>query len=50
MKLSAKTIHILKNFSSINPSIMFSAGNVLSTISPIKTVMARTEIDETIEY
>jgi hypothetical protein len=49
MKLSAKTIHILKNFSSINPSIMFSAGNILSTISPIKTVMARTEIDETIE-
>jgi len=49
MKLSAKTIHILKNFSSINPSIMFNTGNVLSTISPLKTVMARAEIDETIE-
>ena len=49
MKLSAKTIQILKNFSSINPSIMFNTGNVLSTISPIKTVMARAQIDETIE-
>jgi len=49
MKLSAKTIHILKNFSSINPSIMFNTGNVLSTISPLKTVMARAKIDETIE-
>jgi len=49
MKLSAKTIQILKNFSSINPSIMFNAGNVLSTISPLKTVMARAQIDETIE-
>ena len=49
MKLSAKTIQILKNFSSINPSIMFNIGNVLSTISPIKTVMARAQIDETIE-
>lgn len=49
MKLSAKTIQILKNFSSINPSIMFNAGNTLSTISPLKTVMARAQIDETIE-
>lgn len=49
MKLSVKTIQILKNFSSINPSIMFNAGNTLSTISPLKTVMARAQIDETIE-
>ncbi len=49
MKLSAKTIQILKNFSYINPSIMFNAGNTLSTISPLKTVMARAQIDETIE-
>jgi hypothetical protein len=28
---------------------MFNTGNVLSTISPIKTVMARAQIDETIE-
>lgn len=49
MKLSAKTIQILKNFSLINPSIMFTQGNVLSTISPLKMIMARAQIDETIE-
>ena len=49
MKLSAKTIQILKNFSMINPSIMFNEGNILSTISPIKTVMARATVDETFE-
>lgn len=49
MKLSAKTIQILKNFSLINPSIMFNQGNVLSTISPLKMIMARATIDETIE-
>lgn len=49
MKLSVKTIQILKNFSMINPSIMFNEGNILSTISPIKTVMARATVDETFE-
>ena len=49
MKLSAKTIQILKNFSLINPSIMFNQGSVLSTISPLKMIMARATIDETIE-
>ena len=49
MKLSARTVQILKNFSLINPSIMFTQGNVLSTISPLKMIMARATIDETIE-
>ena len=49
MKLSSKTIQILKNFSLINPSIMFNQGNMLSTISPLKMIMARAQIDETIE-
>jgi hypothetical protein len=40
MKLSAETITILKNFSSINQSIIFKPGNVIKTISPQKTVMA----------
>jgi hypothetical protein len=46
MKLSAKTIHILKNFSSINPSIVLREGNVLSTISPTKTIMARATVPD----
>lgn len=46
MKLSAKTIHILKNFTSINPSIVLREGNVLSTISPTKTIMARATVPD----
>jgi len=41
MKLEAKTLSILKNFSSINPSIFIKEGNVLATISPNKAVMAK---------
>lgn len=48
MKLESKTIQILKNFASINPSLMFKPGNALSTVSPLKTVMAKAKIDETI--
>jgi hypothetical protein len=40
MKLSTETVSVLKNFSSINQSIIFKTGNVIKTISPQKTVMA----------
>lgn len=49
MQLSAKTINILKNFSSINPSILLKPGNVISTISPNKTVMARATVPDEFE-
>jgi hypothetical protein len=49
MKLSTKTLQVLKNFSTINPSIMFEAGSQLATISPQKTIMAKAKIDEVIE-
>lgn len=48
MKLNARTNQILKNFASINPSIMFKPGSKLSTISPGKTIMARANIDQEI--
>lgn len=48
MKLSKETIEILKNFASINMSILFRAGKKLKTISPSKTVMAVANIPETI--
>lgn len=48
MKLDARTTQILKNFASINPSIMFKPGNKLSTISAGKTVMARANINQEI--
>lgn len=46
MKLESKTIQILKNFASINPSLMFKPGQTLSTVSPLKTLMAKAIIDE----
>jgi hypothetical protein len=49
MNFSDDTLSILKNFSGINPSIMFKPGNVIRTISPQKTVMAAATIDENID-
>lgn len=46
MKLSSETMGILKNFSTINQSILFKEGNVIRTISPQKTVMARAEVED----
>lgn len=48
MKFSELTNTMLKNFASINPSIVFKPGNTVRTISPQKTVMAVAEIDEEI--
>jgi len=48
MKLSEQTLTVLKNFSLINPSIVFKPGNVLRTISPQKTVMASATIPDEI--
>ena len=49
MKISTNTVNILKNFSKINPSIVVQEGNVLKTISPSKTIMARATVDTTFE-
>ena len=47
MKLSSETVEILKNFSTINQSILFKPGNMISTISAQKTVLAVAEVPET---
>ncbi len=44
MKLSNETLSILKNFSTINSSILVKKGSVLSTMSPNKTVLAKAQI------
>lgn len=49
MKFSGKTMQVLKNFSTINPSIMFKAGNTIRTISPQKTILSTCHIDEIID-
>ena len=48
MKLSDKTISVLKNFSSINQSILFKEGNSLRTISVMKNILAEATINEDI--
>ena len=46
MKLSEKTFNLLKNFSSINQSILFKKGNSLRTMSVMKNILAEVEIEE----
>jgi hypothetical protein len=46
MKLSDDTVNVLKNFSSINQSLQFKSGNVLRTISPLKTIFVEATVNE----
>ena len=46
MKLSEKTLTLLKNFSNINQSILFTQGSSLRTISVMKNILAEATIDE----
>jgi len=48
MKLSDNTIDILKNFSGINPNMVFKPGSTISTIAEAKNIMASATISETI--
>jgi len=48
MKLSENTINVLKSFSTINTGIELQPGNVLKTISPQKSIMAKATIDDSI--
>ena len=46
MKLSDKTLSILKNFKEINQSILFKQGNKLRTISVMKNILAEATVTE----
>ena len=46
MKLSENTISILKNFASINQSILVKSGSKIRTMSVIKTILAQAEVEE----
>lgn len=48
MKLSNDTLNILKNFATINSSIYFKRGNVIETVSNLKTILAKAEIKDTL--
>lgn len=49
MKFNQRTIQILKNFAGINPSILFREGDLLSTVSSSKSILAKAKIDQTVE-
>ena len=46
MKLSDKTINLLKNFSSINQSILIKEGDSIRTISVMKNILAEAKVPE----
>ena len=46
MKLSEKTLTVLKNFAGINNSILVKQGTQLRTMSVAKNILAEAEIDE----
>ena len=48
MNLSDSTLNLLKNFSTINQSILFKEGNSLRTISVMKNILAEATINEDI--
>ena len=47
MRISDKTFDVLKNFSTINPSLAFKQGNTLRTVSEQKNILAQAVVDET---
>jgi len=46
MKISKETLEVLKNFSAINPNLVISEGNKLSTIADAKNIMAAAVVSE----
>jgi hypothetical protein len=49
IKLNERSLNILKNFSSINPSIVFKPGQELTTVSIGRKILAKATIEQTID-
>jgi hypothetical protein len=49
MKISEATIEVLRNFASIQPNLVVSAGSNLKTISEARNIMVSADIDETFD-
>lgn len=47
MKLDPKTVNVLKNFSTINPSLLFKEGTILETMAPNKGIIAKAVVPDT---
>lgn len=48
MQFSENSLTVMKNFATINQSLIFKAGTVLKTINPTKSVMAVAEVEDEI--
>ena len=46
MKITQRTSQILKNFSSINPTLYVSKGNIVRTVNQTKTILAQATVQE----
>ena len=46
MKLSEHTTSVLKNFASINQNLVINEGKTISTMSAMKNIVAKAEVDE----
>ena len=49
MKISNETLNVLKNFSTINSSLVVKSGSVIRTVSPVKNILAEYTCTETFE-
>lgn len=49
ISLDARTIQALKNFATINPSILITPGKELRTISPLKNIFGKAKLNQEFE-
>lgn len=49
LQFDPKTIAILKNYTTINPSIYFRKGSIIGTTSPSRTVMSYAKVTDTFD-
>ena len=47
MKLSSHTTSVLKNFATINQNLVIKEGNTITTMSAMKNIIAKAEVEET---
>lgn len=46
MKLSEKTLNVLRNYATINPSIKILEGNTIATIAETKNILSKTTVED----
>ena len=49
MKLSDNTVSVLKNYSTINQNLLISAGSTLTTMSAMKNIVAKADVEESFD-